>query len=428
LISQQPYQTLDHALKHGLRVQVSESIGYVLDTFPPLSSPEAVFNFLKQRTRYKKDPKGRELFQTVETLLNDNWHGITGAGDCDCFTIAALATLLANGFTDSGIVLAGRNPITPVHIWAYTDIDGRRYDLDLTNRTYNTTRFYRYTQHIPYKLNAKEKAMILELAEGGARRRRKKGKVYVSSYVRRYPALNEGASPLGYIWLPESRIQVREDYYDGMSCGEFQQLCLSEGVPLEELEELSGNRAKRRLENKKLKMEVKAMKPKNVRKAAKQEAKAVRKQTNADTRLIKQEGKSALRTSRGQAKVLRGDAKVIRSQNPNRGENFRKFTQAMFTPKAQPAPEVVDAEYVEVEPEVNPAQIDWPEPDAYIDPSQEIMPAQPELIYQEEYQQEQEPEYQMAEGFSINRKQALTGTLLFVAGAALAKYGSRLFR
>src|SRR5258708_1246954 len=96
-----PYQDLTHALRH-FPGQVSESIPYVIENFPPLSSPEKIFNYLKLRTTYKKDPPGRELFQTTQTLFDDNYHGIPGAGDCDCFTNTVLATLIANGFTDTG--------------------------------------------------------------------------------------------------------------------------------------------------------------------------------------------------------------------------------------------------------------------------------------------------------------------------------------
>lgn len=417
MVSKQPYQNLAHALKR-FRIQVSESIPYALQNFPPLDTPEKIFNYLKLRTTYRKDPKGVELFQTLPTLLENNYHGTTGAGDCDCFTIAALSTLLANGFTDSGIVLAGRNPLTPVHIWAYTIVNGQRYELDLTNKLFNTTRPYSHLQSIPYKLNPTEKAMILELAEGPRRRR---GSYHVRSYFRRYP-LHEGGNDHPYIFLPNRGIQVREDFYDHLSAGEFQQLCLSEGVDFDTLQELSSKRAERKaakqarkIEKKTAKMEIKAMKPKNVRKAARQDSKAVRKQTKVDTRQIKTQGKADIRTSRGQAKIVRADARVIRAQDPNRGQNFRAFTQAVFTPKQQ-EPEQFAPELPEDLPGMEPAyepQYEVPEAEQYEQAYEET----PGPVYYE--QEAAEPVYQMAEGFSINRSQALTGAGLLVAGLLL---------
>lgn len=373
MILKQPYRNLDHALKFGLRVQVSESLSYVLENFPVLDSPKKIFDFLKRRITYKKDPRGVELFQTVETLLDNNFHGITGAGDCDCFTIAALSTLLANGFTDSGIVLAGRNPLVPVHIWAYTYVDGQLYNLDLTNPHFNTTREYKWQQKIPYVLNQNEKNMLLQLAEGGT-------------------------IPARYIHFPNSRVKVREDYYDNLSAGEFQSLCLSEGVDVDTLQELSKGRAERKAAKAEIKATKKAAKPRNVRKLAKVDAKAARKQTKADTKQIKQVGKADIRNARGQAKI-------IRANDPNRGQNFRAFTTAMFTPAQQPDNSPTPDDYAEF---YNEQGVEVPE---------EIFPVPDE---QEEFVEvevpEQEEFVEIAEGWSASKPLLYTG-LVFLGGA-----------
>lgn len=365
-----PYKDLNHALKL-FRRQVSESIPYAIESLPKFNTPEEAFNYLKLRTRYKKDPKGRELFQTLPTLLENNWHGITGHGDCDCFTIAALAVLIANGFNDCGIVLVGRNPLVPVHIYAYVDIDGKREYFDLTNKVYNYERFYPYKQHIPYKINQNEKDMILELAEGlSARPKFVNVKSYtrsktVNAHKRKFPSLSEelsdflslkpkakknikkyakkavtiyGKTPAGklvvkgvnkglkYIPMRKSGVQVREDYFDGMSANEFQNKCLSEGVTLEELEELSSRRAQRRIERQQTKATVKVAKQE--KKGTKQQAKAVRKgaKTGArmDRKVQRQDNRATNKQVKTTSKIAKKQQKVaVKASKPR---NVKKLT------------------------------------------------------------------------------------------------------
>jgi hypothetical protein len=312
-----PYKDLNHALKL-FRAQVIESIPYAIENFPALSSPEKIFNYLKLRTTYKKDPPGTELFQTLQTLFDNNFHGIPGAGDCDCFTIAGLATLIANGFTDCGILLAGRNPFCAVHIYVYGNRNGKRYYFDLTNRTFDYERYYPYKQHIPFKLNQSEKNMMLQLADGGA------------------------AAVHPYIHFPNKRVQVREDYFDNMSAGEFQNMCLEEGVPLHQIEELSGRRAERKVARQENKTIKKNNKPRNQRKMIK-----------AQTKAVKVQGKAQKNVDKGRAKVLKGQAKVQRANNPRPIPRAQMFTPQTIAPLSPydnyDQPEVEDVDYEEVE-------------------------------------------------------------------------------
>ena len=224
------YRDLNHALKL-MRGQIIEGIPYAQEQCPQLSTPEKVFNWLKIRTTYKHDPKNIELFQTLPTLLEDNYHGQTGKGDCDCFTISALTLLLANGFHNSGIVLVGRNPFNPVHIYAYTiDENNKKIYLDLTNKMFNYERNYPYKQHIKFNLTPKEKkTMQLQLAEQ-------------TPYI-------------GYIWMPSQGVQIREDAFDHLSGGEFQDIMLNEGLNLSEICQLAGKRKERRAEKRATKKE-----------------------------------------------------------------------------------------------------------------------------------------------------------------------------
>jgi hypothetical protein len=267
MVEKMPYQNLDHALRL-FRKQVMEGVPYAQQELPRFTSPEQIFNWLKLRTTYKNDPKGTELFQTLPTLLDDNYHGLTGSGDCDCFTIAALSILLANGFTDSGIVLVGRKSWQPVHIYAYVvDDGGQKKYLDLTNKVYNYERPYPYKQHIPFKLNQKEKNdMMLQLAD--------------SPYT-------------GYVWIPSQGIQLREDLLDEMDDNEFTNTLLSEGYDMSEVVELSGRRDRR----------IKKKEAKEKRRADRSERKNKKTESKAKAREAKAEGKRL----RGEGKRLKGE-------------------------------------------------------------------------------------------------------------------------
>ena len=96
-------------------------------------TPEDLFYQLKAVTVYKNDPPGVELLQSMPSLFLDNYHGIPGAGDCDCFTITSCACLLAEGYK-TGYTLYG-NGAHATHIAAdvyYKEhgiIKRRRFDL-----------------------------------------------------------------------------------------------------------------------------------------------------------------------------------------------------------------------------------------------------------------------------------------------------------
>ncbi len=134
-----------------MRLQIIESANFVIRNLPTFDSPEEIFYYLKKHTQYVSDPKGIELFQGTKTLFFENYHDTPGAGDCDCFTITALAFLLASNFNNCGAVLVGRSRKTAVHIYAYVIIDGNIQYLDLTNKVFNFERSYPYKQLIPFR-------------------------------------------------------------------------------------------------------------------------------------------------------------------------------------------------------------------------------------------------------------------------------------
>ena len=139
------HKGLDRTL-WGIRQQVIDSLDYVAENFPPLKTPDEIFTYCKLITTYKSDPKDIELVQTVETLMENNWHNIAGAGDCDDLTVLTLACCVVNGLNKNYIFLCGRNKKDAVHIYSGTKYNGKIYTLDLTNTFINQERKYNYCQ------------------------------------------------------------------------------------------------------------------------------------------------------------------------------------------------------------------------------------------------------------------------------------------
>lgn len=142
-----PYTDIN-AVMRGIRTQVIDSLEYCVNEMPSFDHPEKMFNTLRNMVKYKNDPPGIELLQSVPTLFEDNFWGRPGMGDCDCFTILLLSMNIAQGWNDQQIVLAGRSKISPVHIWCRVKFNGSWYEMDLTQQYFNSTRKYKYVQHL----------------------------------------------------------------------------------------------------------------------------------------------------------------------------------------------------------------------------------------------------------------------------------------
>lgn len=152
----QKYRSLEQVLL-AIKQQVYDSLP-AAERLNIYGTPEEIFNKLKAKLIYTPDPNGNELLQQLDTLLNNNgnnYHGIDGAGDCDCFTIAALATLYNAGYKNLFIVLTGRiYAQPPVHIFAQVFLANRNklYNFDLTQKEFNTVRHYPYYQRLKFSL------------------------------------------------------------------------------------------------------------------------------------------------------------------------------------------------------------------------------------------------------------------------------------
>lgn len=157
MVAEYPYKDIHQAIR-GVRIQIIDSIPYASRNVPKFSNPAELWDYLKPRVKYKNDKRGYEQLQTMQTLFNSqkNVHGIKGAGDCDCFTIAAVACMLAQGWRGVRVLICGRAKSHPVHIYAVIYWRGKRIVFDLTNSRYNFERKgYKYYQEIPVKLGKK---------------------------------------------------------------------------------------------------------------------------------------------------------------------------------------------------------------------------------------------------------------------------------
>lgn len=141
------YQDINQVMK-AMREQIIDSLQYCIDELPQFNNPVELFEFCKLVTTYTKDPYGTELLQSVPTLFDNNWHGRSGAGDCDCFTILTIALCKAQGWNDNYIVLVGRKKIAPVHVYSAVRHGGKLYTLDLTNPYPDIERDYKYRQFV----------------------------------------------------------------------------------------------------------------------------------------------------------------------------------------------------------------------------------------------------------------------------------------
>jgi len=140
-----PYQDINQTLK-GIHRQVCDSLEYCVNNMPVYKDPVSMFYGLKPLVKYQNDPPGVELLQTVPTLFENNYHGIPGAGDCDCLSILVLSMCIANGWNKQRIVLCGRNKRAPVHIFTQVFYKGKWITLDLTRPLVNSHRPYKFYQ------------------------------------------------------------------------------------------------------------------------------------------------------------------------------------------------------------------------------------------------------------------------------------------
>lgn len=149
MVIDKPYVSLKDTLL-ALKRQVRDSMPYVPQYIPyNIDTPGELFRFLKPELTYKNDPKGVEFIQTLQTLFEND-----GQGDCDCFTVAALASLIYLHFEPVYVAIVGKTRAAPTHIYAevYDRDRGKITAMDFTNPVYNMQRKYNFKQRLLFTL------------------------------------------------------------------------------------------------------------------------------------------------------------------------------------------------------------------------------------------------------------------------------------
>lgn len=129
--------------------QAITGVPYCEEAFPEFKDPAEMYYYFRDRVTYHNDPPGVELIQSPGTMFENNYFGIPGAGDCDCFVTLLLSACWANGWDKCYILLYGRSRKHPSHISMCIEHDNRSYYMDLTEKKFDVERDYPLRQKLP---------------------------------------------------------------------------------------------------------------------------------------------------------------------------------------------------------------------------------------------------------------------------------------
>jgi len=137
------YKSLADTL-NMLEKQIAISVPFAEDYCEMVAeNPYSLFRFLRSQVIYKDDPEGVELIQSMPSLFLNNYYGVPGMGDCDCFTVTACASMIAKGIP-TGFTIYG-NDKWPTHI-AADAYDPNRTIFDLVAPDLGMVREYAWEQ------------------------------------------------------------------------------------------------------------------------------------------------------------------------------------------------------------------------------------------------------------------------------------------
>ncbi len=153
-----PYKSLRDTLDK-IQDQIEISVPFAVDfiekyckssmhTIERPVTVQALFDLLKSKTHYRDDPKGIELIQSMPSLFLNNYYNSPGTGDCDCFTVTACASMIAEGLP-TGFTIYG-NGLVPTHIaadyWDYKYQKKQRVPFDLVAPGLGIVKKYRWNR------------------------------------------------------------------------------------------------------------------------------------------------------------------------------------------------------------------------------------------------------------------------------------------
>jgi hypothetical protein len=166
-----------------------ENVNFANKYFGNLNNGFEIYKAVKPKVIFKNDPPNLETVQGITTLFDEskNIHGISGAGDCDCFTSILASIAKANKLPYTYILQGNEKP---THI----TISIKGTVCDLTNNIPNYLRPYTKTQTIEpmYVQLSDEPAYALsDFGRGG------RGKEKVKRFAKNYGKYVVGATAIG---------------------------------------------------------------------------------------------------------------------------------------------------------------------------------------------------------------------------------------
>jgi hypothetical protein len=101
-----------------------------------------VWNFLRSKIRYKRDPEHRQLIRIPGRFIKD------AEGDCKSYALSACSILSNLGFKTSFRYTSYSNSTTPTHVYCVAEKDGRKFIVDGVYHTFNAEKPFTYkTDH-----------------------------------------------------------------------------------------------------------------------------------------------------------------------------------------------------------------------------------------------------------------------------------------
>jgi hypothetical protein len=115
-----------------------------------LEKGRAIYNYLRNSIKYKKDPEGKQYIQLPARLING-----TKSGDCKSLALSAAAFMAANGFKDIRLRYAAYSDtdFTPSHVYTVgKDERGADIIIDAVYKQYNKEVPYTFKKDFDMKI------------------------------------------------------------------------------------------------------------------------------------------------------------------------------------------------------------------------------------------------------------------------------------
>lgn len=110
----------------------------------------AIWDFIRDKVRYKKDPAGRQIIKLPSRLIRDIRHG-----DCKSMALAAASMMANNGFKNVALRYASYNAAdeTPTHVYAVGEYNGQQFIIDPVYRQFNAEVPFKHKIDYPMEIS-----------------------------------------------------------------------------------------------------------------------------------------------------------------------------------------------------------------------------------------------------------------------------------